>query len=154
MKNSVLNYSTEELDEFIVSDYFSKDVGVYSIFTTLEPYLEVYKMSNSDKLERIAYELYGNTDYWDILLMINDRNPLFEMAYDYDILYTDATTTINQYANFIYSHAPLTSERSDVLLADLMQTKEDENEAYRFIYIIKPTLLNDAISILKQQGYV
>ena len=67
MKNTVLKFDYEELDEFIVSDYFSKKVDVYSLIDQIKDYVSAYKISDNDKLERISYELYGTTDYWDIL---------------------------------------------------------------------------------------
>ncbi len=72
MKNTLLNYDLEEVElngtDFNVSDYFSKDVGIYSLINDLDDYLDTYQINNNDKLERIAYELYGNIDYLDIRL--------------------------------------------------------------------------------------
>ena len=90
MINTLLTYDLEELDEFIVSDYTSKKVDIYNLFQemkdngTLADFLEVYRISDDDKLERISYSIYGTPDYWDILLQINDRNPLFQMPYNLD----------------------------------------------------------------------
>ena len=59
MINTLLTYELEELDEFIVSDYTSKKVDIYNLFQemkdngTLADFLEVYRISDDDKLERI-----------------------------------------------------------------------------------------------------
>ena len=154
MKNSVLVYEKEELDEFIVSNYFSKDINVHDIFYELKPYLELYKMMDDDKLERLSYELYGTTDYWDILLMINERNPLFHLTYNTDILINESEYLIDLYANKIYSHHPLTQERYKALLDEITLNKDKLNETYRFVYVIKPEFITNAITLLKQKKYI
>jgi len=154
MKNSVLVYDKEELNEFIVSDYFSKDINVFDIFTELEPYLELYKMMNDDKLERLSNELYGTSDYWDILLMINDRNPLFEMPFNYDIILNESEALMDLYANTIYSHPPLTTGRFQSLLDDIILNNDTMNETFRFIYIIRPEFITNATTLLKQNKYI
>ena len=62
MKNTLLKFDYEELDEFIVPDYFSKSKDISYLVHKIKDYLEVYKISDNDKLERISYELYGTTD--------------------------------------------------------------------------------------------
>lgn len=154
MKNSILNYDTEELEEFIVKDYFSKNVDVYNIFSELEEFLEQYKMADDDKLERISYELYGDPNYWDLLLLINDKNPLLQMSYNYDVLLNDVEDKIAVYSNLIYSHPPLTAERLAAGYDILLNKADDNNENNRFIYVVKPNQLNDVLSILKEKGYI
>lgn len=154
MKNSILNYSTEELDDFIVTDYFSKDIFINDIFSTLEEYLELYEMDDDDKLERISYEFYGDTNYWDLLLLINNLNPLFQMAYNFDILTDEVTTKIDLYSNVIYSHPPLTPERKTAGYNYLLDKLTTQNEQNRSIYVVKPNYLNDVLGILKTNGYL
>jgi len=154
MKNTVMKYETEELDEFIVSDYFSKSIDVWSIFSEIESYLSIYKMDNGDKLERVSYELYGTTDYWDVLLLINDRTPLFDMPYDFETLSETALANVNYYKNFIYDNAPLNQSRVDEFYTELMSEVQNENEFFRYIYVVKQSKINDFVSLLKDKGYI
>lgn len=155
MKNSVIIFDTEEIDDkYIVPDYFSKDIAVYNIVTDMLPYLETYSISNGDKLERISYELYGTTDYWDILLMINERDPLFDMPFKYDIVEETVEKIIDTYQNETFTDAPLNQERTDILFNDRLEQAEIDNEEIRTMYVITPSLITDAISLLKTKGYI
>jgi hypothetical protein len=161
MKNSILKYDLDEVTinlgfatEVKVRDYFSKDVKVFSIFDAHIDLFATYQIENDDKIERISYELYGTTDYWDILLLLNDRSPLFEMPYGYDLIHDFAQNRIDIYKNFIYSHAPLLNDRADVLFEELSEELLVKNENTRTIYVVKPSRMNDFISILKDENFI
>ena len=47
-------------------------------------------------LEKISYDLYESKDYWDILLLVNERMPLFDMYYDYDIISEAGETALQE----------------------------------------------------------
>lgn len=154
MKNSVLDFKKEELDEFIVSDYFSKDISVWEMFRELKDSLNVYKVDNGDKIERISYELYGTTDYWDLILLINDRIPLFEMPYEYDLIENVSGKEISLYKNYVYDNAPLTQKRTDALFDERLTELTEINESYRFIYVIKPSQITNIFALLRSKGYL
>lgn len=161
MKNTLLKFDTEQV-EFdglgdsnlkYVHDYFSRKITIFDIFGDVEDMLTIYQMQNNDKLERISYELYGTTDYWDILLMLNDKNPLFETAFDEDLIQQATADTINYYRNYIY-FGSLVQSRVDQLVEEYLDRNHDENEKNRYIYVIKPSRINDFISMIKAEGYL
>lgn len=155
MKNTVLKFDHEELDEFIVPDYFSKSNDISYLVHEIKDYLEVYKISDNDKLERISYELYGTTDYWDILLLLNGRDPLFDFPYDYDAVYDSARNYVNRYMHYIYSGAPLiVGTVADALYSEFLDKNINNNEANRFMFIVKPNKIGDFIKILKDNGHL
>ena len=160
MINTLLTYDLEELDEFIVSDYTSKKVDIYNLFQemkdngTLADFLEVYRISDDDKLERISYSIYGTTDYWDILLQINDRNPLFQMPYNLDTTFEIAESMWNNYSDNIYFQSPLDSNLLQSLIDEEIERLKEKNEFYRFIYIIKTSKMNEFLKILRERDYI
>lgn len=160
MNNSILNYTLEELDEFIVPDYFSKKIDIYSVLDefinagTLANYVQTYRIADDDKLERISYDIYGTTIYWDILLQMNDKQPLFEMPYSLDTLISGSEEFWNNYSNLIYFQAPLQSEVLQLLIDEEIEKMKDQNEVYRFIYVIKPTKLQEFLKILRDKDYM
>lgn len=160
MINTLLDYTYEELDEFIVSDYFSKKIDLYTIleeFTsagTLADYVQTYRISDDDKLERISYDIYGTTNYWDILLQINDRLPLFEMPYSLDTIIESSEEFWNNYSNFIYFQAPLEGSVLSSLIDAEIEKMKEQTEIYRFIYIIKPTKIQEFLKILRERDYI
>ena len=160
MINTLLTYDLEELDEFIVSDYTSKKVDIYNLFQemkdngTLADFLEVYRISDDDKLERISYSIYGTPDYWDILLQINDRNPLFQMPYNLDTTFEIAEAMWNNYSDNVYFQSPLDSNLLQSLIDEEIERLKEKNEFYRFIYIIKTSKMNEFLKILRERDYI
>jgi hypothetical protein len=158
--NTILNYTYEELDEFIVSDYFSKKIDLYNILqefkdnNSLSDFMQIYRIDDDDKLERISYDIYGTTNYWDILLQLNDRNPLFEMVYSLDTIISSSEEFWNNYANFLYFQAPLDSTILQLLVDEEIEKMKEQNEIYRYIYIIKPTKMQEFLKILRERDYI
>ena len=154
MKNTVQVYNTEELDEFIVSDYFSKKITVFDLIPDIQDYLTIYKIEDNDKLEKISFDLYKTTDYWDILLMLNDRNPLFEMPYDTNTLTTAYETLKDKYCNNIYVNQPMSLVTKTRFSNELLTLFNNMNESYRYLYVIEPTRMGDFIKVLKDNNYI
>lgn len=163
MKNTILKYDTEELvlDEseqvtYEIPDYFSQKIFISDLSSSIDgwdDYLDTYRMADNDKLERVSYELYGTPDYWDIILMLNERSPLFDMPYDFDTLSNETSSFINTYANFIYIDAPLDQDRVDALTEEYVNDSLDENETFRYIQVVKPSRISEFILLLKTNGY-
>jgi hypothetical protein len=155
MKNTVLKFDYEDLEEFVVSDYFSAPNDISYLVHEIKDYLEVYKINDNDKLERISYELYGTTDYWDILLLLNGRDPLFDFPYDYDAIYDSARKFANKYMYYIYSGAPLiVGPVAAALYEEFLQKYIDTNESNRFMFIVKPNKIGEFIKVLKDNGHL
>jgi hypothetical protein len=158
--NSILNYTLEELDEFIVPDYFSKQIDLYNILNEfsdngiLMDYVQIYRISDDDKLERISYDIYGTTNYWDLLLQINDKQPLFEMPYSLDTIVDSSEEFWNNYSELVYFQAPLKSPVLEKLINTEIEKMKEQNEIFRFIYIIKPTKLQEFLKILRERDYL
>ena len=156
MKNTILKYSTEELDEFIVPDYFSKQVHIGDLLEDLKAlgYVNLYRMTNNDKIERVSYELYGTTDYWDILLLLNSRDSLFGTPYDYESVAEASTNWSEKYINYLYAAGPNFISAANALREEYLAADVQENEDNRFIYVIKKNNLSDVIKIFKESGYL
>lgn len=159
MINTILGYQKEELDDFIVSDYTSKKINIYDILeemrynNTLSDFFSLYRISDDDKLERISYSMYGTTDYWDILLQINDRNPLFQMPYNLDSTIESAEAFWNYYSNNVYFQT-LNNNVLNILLNSEIERMKEKNEIYRYIYVVKPTKMNEFLKILRDRDYI
>lgn len=160
MTNTLLNYTLEELDEFIVPDYFSRKIDLYNLIQefseagTLEYYLATYKIADDDKLERISYDIYGTTNYWDLLLQLNDKNPLFEMPYSLDTVIDSSEEYWNNYSNLLYFQAPLNDIVLQTLIDEEIEKMKEQNEKYRFLYIIKTTKMQEFLKLLRDKDYL
>lgn len=160
MVNTILNFELEELDKFIVPIYTSKKTDLYNILeemkynNTLSDFFSLYRIEDDDKLERISYSIYGTTDYWDILLQINDRNPLFQMPYNLDTTIESAEAFWNFYSESVYFQSPLNDVVLNSLIQDEIEKMKEKNEIYRYIYIVKTTKMNEFLKILRERDYI
>lgn len=165
MKNTLMkynkeevNFATKDLGEVNVSDYFSREVHLSDITSQIEnysTYTATYRVQNDDKIERISYELYGTTDYWDILMMINSRDPLFGMPYNFDSISDNSTSFVDNYIQNNYNPAPLPSvTRINELKEEFLNKFDLDNEGKRYITVIKPSKMPDFIRQLRILGYL
>lgn len=160
MINTILKYDYEDLGDYIVSDYTSKKIDLYNILqemkdnNILSDYFDIYRMMDDDKLERISYSIYGTTDYWDILLQLNDRNPLFEMSYNLDTIVDSVEIFWKKYSNNVYFQSPLNDTVLNELILAEIENMKKQNEIYRLIYIIKTSKMNEFLKILRERDYI
>jgi hypothetical protein len=57
-----------------------------------ENYVRFYRINNFPRLDNISYDIYGTTDYWWIIAIINDiHDIMFDIPIDEDILHLVAT---------------------------------------------------------------
>ena len=175
LKNSTLIYDTETVDNYIVSDYTSKDYS--KLYDQLEDFpdelFDKMLIQDNDKLERISYELYGNEDYWDILLLINNKSPLFSMSYSNEYILelknVKLVNFINGLSNGIYGEENIdiftdtylaeTSEhavyeRLQFFNNNIIKELELENESYREITYIKPAYFQEFLRLAYDKGLI
>ena len=108
---------------------------------------------NNATLEKISYDLYGSSQYWDILLLVNNRMPIFDMPYDYDVISEVGETMTQDYERRIYRKPiPSTVLPNGMTTRELfIKTFEDEqtrnNEKFRIIKYITDIKLYDFINM-------
>ena len=154
MKNTIVNYDKRVVGDYIVADYTSKnfkDISTY-MDSVDRSMFDHYVMQDDDKLERIALELYGIADYWDILLLINFRDPLFELPLNFDTLSNMADAKAATYKSDVY-----TGEMGDSTLALLAETflaeMDKTNGDYSVLKIIKPSRIYEFLQGGYEGGY-
>ena len=164
MKNKILSFDLEEIEDtyldsngieqefnYKVQDYFSKNINIVDIIVTLQDYLQIYQCTDSDKFERISDELYGTTDYWDILVLLNERNVFFDMSFDSNTIY-DSSNKFS--AIYFYLTGLNDPTRKTALENEWYEDINELNEKYRILLVPKPHLINDVIKILKTNNYI
>ena len=171
LQNSVLNFDSINIDD-ISNVTSSTDKNTLNITPTLNVSFydrkKIQKIKNilskmndawfsyvlvhqNSALEKISYELYGSKDYWDILLLLNERMPIFEMYYDYDIISEAGETGIEEYENKVYRKKILSSVR-ERLRIKLQENQEKENENLKIIKYIKKDYLYDFLNFLNSNN--
>lgn len=158
-KNSILNFSTQEYVDkngitqksgskttLVVPDYKSIDFKKIKILLNMCPtsWFSWIKVANHTNLEKLSQDLYGSPNYWDIILLINGRMPLFEFPYDYDVVESIVDNMTDNYIKRVYkrSVSDKTRERIWQMFSDKVA---NDNERFRYLKVIGKTYLYNFI---------
>ena len=141
---------TGTTETYSIKDYTSVDHSKIRRFVdTLDAgYFDWYQLQNNSNLEKLALDLYGNADYWDVFIIVNHRNPLFEFPYDYDTITTMVENKIKDYIANVYG-ADLSTESYNAMYENYKNEMVNETEKFRIIKIVKPSKIYDFL----QKGY-
>lgn len=154
LTNSVIDFQNRIIGSTSLEDYFTfnlKKILDY-IETCTDDFFEWYLINDDDKLERIALELYGDANYWDILLIINGKDALFDMPYSFDTVSKLAEELANRYAAKISNLTKLPQVHIDQMQAIYEEKFRRENEENRPLRIVKPSRLQEFIQKAYESG--
>jgi hypothetical protein len=154
LKNSVIDFTNRQIENTIVEDYFTFDLKkiLDHIASCTLDYFEWYQMDDDDKIERVALELYGNADYWDILLLINGKDALFDMPYNFDTLSSFADEKAKNYVASISALKTITPEHQ-AQMAEIYEEKfRKQNEENRLLRVVKPSRMQEFIQSAYESG--
>lgn len=139
---------------FNIADY--TEVNLKTILaldeSTSDSYIDTYMLSDDETIEGISYRLYGSEKYWDLLLILNSKDPLFDMCYSVDSLKEESFLKVQEYENTVYG-APLPTERFLELQKEIFTNLYIKNENNRLLKIIKVGMLSDYIKVLRKAGF-
>ena len=171
LKNTLLNFDTINIDD-VTNVTVSKtenslnvtpslDISFYDrnkiqkiknvISSMNEAWFSYVLVPQNSTLEKISFDLYESKDYWDILLLVNERMPLFDMYYDYDIISEAGETTLQEYENKVYRKKILSDVR-ERLRVKMQENYEAENENLKIIKYIKKNYLYDFINFINNDS--
>jgi len=153
MKNTILNYDetlsgTSNGTYINAQDYTSKHFRQLQLLKELKDseFVEQLELVDDQTIEQVSYILYGTADYWDILVLINTIDPIFDMAYNFDIVSDVADAKLEKYYNDFSVYINQASK--DRLRKAFLDKEVQKNEDKRVIKVIKPTALSEFIKIL------
>jgi len=154
LKNTIINFDNSD-HTILNTTYSVEDYRSLNLNKILD-YIEVcednmfdwYQLQNNANLEKVALDLYGNPDYWDILIAINGRNPLLDLPFDFDVLESFSESKAQSYVDKVYGKD--LSESTKLELIDSYRKKfQTRNEELRVIRIVKPSMIQKFL----QKGY-
>ena len=114
-------------------------------------YYGIIELANNIALEKISWQIYKSPDYWDIILLVNDIDPLFGMPYEYDIVSDSTDQSIERYTRKIYKRYLPDLDRKRLHDAKA-EEDSNNNEKHRMIYYIFPDKIYDVRQILYEEG--
>lgn len=165
MKNSIIkfNYILDENDKnflregnsfnkvFIPLYDFTKIKKILAVISRLDDneYFGYTSVKNNTTIEKLSYDIYKTPDFWDVLILINNKNPLFSMAYDFDVIYDSVEEHILKYENHVIKRK-LSEKERERLGHKLMEDFSIKNEDNRIIRYVYPEKIYDFLQILRE----
>lgn len=155
LTNIIIDFENVDRGTFSVEDFTSFDYSkVNKFLNTLDSsYFKWRLCEDNDKLERISYEIYGSEKYWDVLLLINNKNPLFDMTYNHDTLELLSEDRVVEYQK-TYSQGVLSDRQYLYLKNIFLSEMSKKNDTMRYIKYIPPILMNDFLNKCYDEGII
>lgn len=116
------------------------------------------QIPNNMTLEKVSYDLYKTTKYWDLLLLLNERMPIWDMPYDFDIISDAGNTAIEEFETEFYGKR--VSERKmwdglstrDRIVNSYQDKTSKENNKWSTVKYVDPDHIYDLINLMYQEG--
>lgn len=151
MDNVLLKFSnfeyTDESKDIDIPNYNSIDLREIKeyIGSLGDEYFEWVKNNEGDTIEKIVHDYYHNDDYYDLILMINGRDMLFDMPYSYDIILNAIATDLQNYGYKVYGSIKQSlSDKASKLLSDKLDNDySTKNQIFLYLKVIKIQYIND-----------
>ena len=133
----VKNITTLNLLPSIPSKYFEND------------YTKTLMINDDTLLEALSFLLYETTDYWDILMVLNNMRSMNELPVNYDIVLNRADRKLQEWKE---KGRLLPGEFTDDVINDkydkILEEEVALNEKFRYIKYISQDDLSELIAEL------
>lgn len=116
-------------------------------------YFGILELANNIALEKISWQIYKSPDYWDVLLLVNDIDPLFGMPYDFDIVSASTDDAISRYERTVYKRFMPDKDRAR-LHKHKAEHDSELNEEHRRIYYVYPERIYEIRQMLYEEGVI
>lgn len=146
MKNSILTFDSEVIGTTEYSNYksFNKNAVIQFINSCDSSFFGVLNLLDNDKFEGVSYRLYGTDIYWDLLLILNEKN-VFDTSFDFDSLNDMVDEKIAQFESSVYGQE-LDYKTKAALRKKYLTDAVLNNEKTRRIVAVKPSMVSLFIS--------
>lgn len=148
MKNSILIFEREVIDNISVTDYKTLDLDSLRDLLNNKSYLKYIELKYNDLIENVSYKYYKNSAYWDLLLVMNNRDALFDMVYNFDTV-ADIVDEITEN----YFRKDYQGKVSEQFIEWYKENKKIKisnlNENNVILFILKDEILSEVIRNIK-----
>lgn len=153
LKQTIVKFDERTIGKYKVSDFTSVDLSEINTFVDNNPDLfDWHQLQNNTNIEKVALDLYGDPDFWDILLVINNRQPLTELPYDFDVISNVVDQRIDDYIKEVYiEDLPVLTR--ETMYNQYLAKQEKLNDEWRVIKIVDPSKINDFMQKGYEEGY-
>lgn len=157
MSNSIIKYDNYEtiIDgvKYLHKDYTSKNFRNFYSFGNRQSsdFFKYIMAENNTTFEKISYDVYGSTKYWDVIMLLNNRDALFGLPTDYDTLSDIAMNKANKYSSSIRN---ISEDRKNGLFEKYLSDIIEENEKKRNIKLVLPERISEFLKLARTEGVI
>ena len=119
---------------------FTNTVSIDNVLKKYDEFIKTIQVDEDEKIENISFKLYGTTDYWDMLIILNGMKSMIELPVNYDKVVERAKNKFNKWLK-IFSKLK-TQEQKDQKYEDFLNREIDLNEKYRNLKYIDRNMIS------------
>ena len=134
----VLNIKDQNT-EFLFRDYTNL-VSIREILDKYKEYIQIYQVLEDERLDTISYKLYGTTDYWDMLVLLNDLKCMTDLPVNYDKVENRARQKHEDWTKIFGKQK--TKEQIASKYEEFLEQEIANNERYRNFKYIDTSMIN------------
>lgn len=125
--------------EFLIRDYTNL-VSIQEILDKYKEYIQIYQVLEDERLDTISYKLYGTTDYWDMLVLLNDLKCMTDLPVNYDKVENRAKQKHEEWTKIFGKQK--TKEQIASKYEEFLEQEIANNEKYRNFKYIDSSVIN------------
>ena len=125
--------------EFLIRDYTNL-VSIQEILDKYKEYIQIYQVLEDERLDTISYKLYGTTDYWDMLVLLNDLKCMTDLPVNYDKVENRARQKHEDWTKIFGKQK--TQDQIDSKYEEFLEQEIANNERYRNFKYIDTSMIN------------
>lgn len=146
MKNYILDFKEVEVEHFVFHN-FTEPRFVPSALAAKTEYYTYVEVDDNKKIEYISYDLYGTSEYWDIVLSLNNMRDPLALPKSLDFIINKVKRNIDEYIKYYKITDPnVREERYTIELEE----QQKLNEKFRMVKVVKPEKLVDFLRDLRK----
>ena len=119
---------------------FTNTVSIDNVLKKYDEFIKTIQVDEDEKIENISFKLYGTTDYWDMLIILNGMKSMIELPVNYDKVVERAKNKFNKWLK-IFSKLK-TQEQKDQKYEEFLNLEIDLNEKYRNLKYIDRNMIS------------
>ncbi len=154
MKNLILTYEQVEIsndkDVFIIDNFTEKKIIPNEILNQVEFY-EFIEIPDNQKIEYISYDLYGDSKYWDVILILNELQDPLELPKSHSFVVDEAKRRADEYMRY---YKIKDSDIYNKVYNSYYQEELDKNEKYRMVKVVKQSEIISFEKSIRRAGVV
>ena len=125
--------------EFLIRDYTNL-VSIKEILDKYKEYIQIYQVLEDERLDTISYKIYGTTDYWDMLVLLNDLKCMTDLPVNYDKVENRAREKHEDWTRIFGKQK--TKEQIASKYEEFLEQEIANNEKYRNFKYIDSSVIN------------